>query len=335
MAPQSIYGSRSTTSLASARSRCTITHSLPGSRKLELKWWQRRPIIENALFIDLQKGSYIAAIYTLIESLMQIILAVFDTYCLFEAAPGSKHFRSVGISFLFVYSGNEHIRRSLIACSLILILISIYLLISSIILIPALKKEQEIRFKNWLRAMSTFIIVRTCATLFQSIANDLFFTYHQLMLLLWFLASIANVFAFLVVVSNYQELNTITRLEDMAKLKMSTISSLNASRTLSHHSLDSYRGPHLTTNPSPNTSIQGTPTALRGSHASSDSYNHYYPQPSPRLGNPPSASSIPLAAFSLNLNPNGTFSAARSAQGSIGGGSLSAGRGSTPSTAPI
>ena len=59
------------------------------------------------------------------------------------------------------------------------------------------------------------------------------------MLLLWFLLLSLNVFVWLVVYSNYQELSDITRLEDMAKLKMSTLSSLNASRTFSHHSLDS------------------------------------------------------------------------------------------------
>ena len=39
---------------------------------------------------------------------MQICLAIFDLYCLIEAAPGSKHSRNFGISFLFVYSGNQH-----------------------------------------------------------------------------------------------------------------------------------------------------------------------------------------------------------------------------------
>src|SRR5699024_12040657 len=37
------YGARSTTSIATTRSR---TH--PGSRKVKLKWWERRPILPNA-----------------------------------------------------------------------------------------------------------------------------------------------------------------------------------------------------------------------------------------------------------------------------------------------
>lgn len=59
------------------------------------------------------------------------------------------------------------------------------------------------------------------------------------MLIIWFLLTALNVFTWLVVYSNFQELSDITRLEDMAKLKMSTLSSLNASRSFSHHSLDS------------------------------------------------------------------------------------------------
>lgn len=201
----------------------------------------------------------------------------------------------------------------------------------------ALRKEHEVKFKNWIRAMALFIVIRTLSLLFQSIVNDLYFLYHQSMLLFWFIINTLNVFAFLVVVSNYQELTNITRLEDMARLKLSTISSLNASRSLSHHSLDSCKGAnYVNSHPSPSVSLHGTPALLRGS-TTSDSYNHYYPQPSPRLGNPPStASLIPLAVFGLNLNPNGTYHSSRSGHhGSLEGGSLSGGRGSTPSTAPI
>ncbi|RWS27251.1 hypothetical protein B4U80_05323 [Leptotrombidium deliense] len=113
----------------------------------------------------------------------------------------------------------------------------------------------------------------------------------------------------------------------MAKLKMSTISSLNASRSLSHHSLDSYKG----MNASPNVSVQGTPATPRGSTSSAGTFN--YPQPSPRTGYPPNT--FPLSAFGFNLNPSGSQPSPRSQQGSIGGGSYSGGRGSTPSTAPI
>lgn len=126
----SYYGSRSTTSIASRTSRVTISHSIPG-KQLKPSWWQRRPIIQNALFTDLQKGSYVAAIFITVSHLkrikevkliklnlffifqqiqcfFQIVFSLFDTYCLIEARPGSRHFRSFGFSFIFVYAGNQY-----------------------------------------------------------------------------------------------------------------------------------------------------------------------------------------------------------------------------------
>ncbi|KPM04806.1 hypothetical protein QR98_0032600 [Sarcoptes scabiei] len=108
--PPSIHsvGARSVTSITTNRSR-----TLLGSRKTKLHWWEQRPILSNAFFIDLQKGSYLAAIFTLLESILQIALSIFDLYCLIEAAPGTKHSRNFGISFMFVYSGNQHSKSSL------------------------------------------------------------------------------------------------------------------------------------------------------------------------------------------------------------------------------
>ncbi|KAI1286627.1 hypothetical protein HDE_10706 [Halotydeus destructor] len=316
------------TSIASARSRGTIAHSLPGSTKHHPKWWQRRPILNTAFLTDLQRGSYYAAIFTLVESCLQIIFAAFDTYCLFEAAPGSRHFRTFGISFLFVYAGNEYIRHALIICSLILIAIAMYLLVSSIILMKALRKELEVKFKHWLRGMGVFIIVRALTLIFSSIVNDLYFGYHQAMLVLWLFFVMADVFALLVVMSNYQELSNITKLEDMAKLKMSTLSSLNASRSLSRASLDSYR----------NYGGLNNPPSIRGGGANSTtgsiaSFN-MYPMAG-RVGGNPTGSSIPSSStFGLNFNPNGIFTTAQlTGSQTLAGGST--GRGSTPSTAAI
>lgn len=124
-----------------------------------------------------------------IESLFQISLAIFDTYCLAEASPGSTHFRSFGISFLFVYSGNPHsisiensflfiwlqlffsVRRTLIAIAVILFCAAVYLLVSSLILMTALRKEHEIKFIHWLRAMAFFIVWKTLTIIFQSLVN--------------------------------------------------------------------------------------------------------------------------------------------------------------------
>lgn len=95
------------------------------------------------------------------------------------------------------------------------------------------------------------------------------------MLFLWSAAVFADIFTWLVVYSNYQELSDITRLEDMAKLKMSTLSSLNASRSFSHHSLDSanaygrYGGQS-----GPSQSLQASPQIYHHGH-------HQQPQPGP------------------------------------------------------
>lgn len=74
------------------------------------------------------------------------------------------------------------------------------------------------------------------------------------MLLLWFILIPIDVFALLIVYSNYQELSDITKIEDMAKLKMSTLSSLQGSRSQSQQSIDSYRmygAIGVNSNPSP------------------------------------------------------------------------------------
>lgn len=222
-----------------------------------------------------------------------------------------------------------------------LFLSALYLLTASLVLMAALKKEHEVKFKHWLRAMGAFIVVRTLTLVFSSVANDLYFGYHQAMLIIWLLLTIGNVFAFLIVVSNFQELSNITRLEDMAKLKMSTISSLNASRSLSRNSLDSYKVygtlGGVNSQPSPNVSVHGGPSASRpGSTTGSiASFNMNGPQPSPRVGQNPSAS-VPLSSFGLNFNPNGIFTTQQvlgTSQQSLGPQSM--GRNSTPSTAPI
>lgn len=147
---------------------------------------------------------------------------------------------------------------------------------SSVLLMAALKKERESKFLHWLYLMAVYIAVRTITLIFQSLVNDLYFTYHQSMLVIFLLLIAIDVFFYLVVISNYQELSDMTRLEDMAKLKMSTLSSLNASRSLSHHSLDSYRGGGLhggiiNSHPSPINqhsqlnNFNQTPTTQRGS----------------------------------------------------------------------
>ncbi|KAG1712233.1 hypothetical protein GQR58_002406 [Nymphon striatum] len=83
--------------------------------------------------------------------------------------------------------------------------------------------EHEQNFRPWLYTMATFTVWRVIATI---------------------AVSIANAFCLLVVFSNYQELEDITRLEDMAKLKMGTMSSLNTSHSMSRHSVSLHSWPN-------------------------------------------------------------------------------------------
>lgn len=215
------------------------THDLLNKRS----WIKRRPLLRNALFTDLQNGSYVASIYTLVQSIITQILSTFDLYVLIEATPGSTHYRYFGINFLFVYSGNKHVRNSLILCSIVSFALSVYMLVVSVILMRALKKELEKKFKPWLTAAIVFTSWSCFSILFRSIANDLYYAYHQAMLIIWTAMLVFNVFFILVVYSNYQELADITRLEDMARLKMGTMSSLNTtSHSLSHYSVNMLGG---------------------------------------------------------------------------------------------
>lgn len=63
------------------------------------------------------------------------------------------------------------VRRALIATSVLLILLSLYVFVASVVLMAALRKEHELKFRHWLRAMAAFIILRLAAVVFQSIAN--------------------------------------------------------------------------------------------------------------------------------------------------------------------
>ena len=131
-----------------------------------------------------------------IESLFQISLAIFDTYCLAEASPGSTHFRSFGISFLFVYSGNPHSMTDLwltyyqkihsfhskLFCFLFSspntdsrrcnTILCGRLFVGLVVNIDdCFTQEHEIKFIHWLRAMAFFIVWRTLTIIFQSLVN--------------------------------------------------------------------------------------------------------------------------------------------------------------------
>ena len=81
-------------------------------------------------------------------------------------------------------------------------------------------QELEQRIRPWLWCMLLFTGWRVFALVFASLVNDLVFGYHQAMLWLWLIFFALNAYGWLVVYSLYMELCDLTRLEDLAKLKV-------------------------------------------------------------------------------------------------------------------
>lgn len=75
----------------------------------------------------------------------------------------------------------------------------------------------------WLYAFAVFTIFRLLAFLFFSIVNDLIFAYNVLMCLLWCIFLVLSGYGWLLVYSLYVELSDLTKLEDLAHLRVSEI----------------------------------------------------------------------------------------------------------------
>jgi len=195
--------------------------------------WYLKPILKSAIYTDLQRGAWHISFYTLFLSIWTIFTSGFDIYCLHEAKPGSSHTGYYIISFDFVYVGNAHIRNLLIMSSVFSLLAAAALFVTNVLLLDGLRKEQETAFKGWLLIMGFFTPWKILAWAFAGIVNDMIFAYNIIMLIAWFFFNILNVFSFLCIYSLYLELNDLTRLEDLARLKMDTMSSMAPSRAAS------------------------------------------------------------------------------------------------------
>ncbi|XP_054281441.1 uncharacterized protein LOC128999106 isoform X2 [Macrosteles quadrilineatus] len=242
MGTPSMYSHITTRSSANLKS----TRSM---RSVRLPWYQR-PILTDAYFIDIQRGSLFFSIYSLLLSIFTLITAVFDLYSLGMAAPGSTHYGFYFISYQFVYVGNRYVRNILILFALFSLIAAVAVLVSSIMLIIALRKEYEHKIVPWLYVFAVFTILRFLAWLFFSIVNDLIFGYNITMCLLWAVFTALNIYGWILVYSLYLELSDLTKLEDLAHLRMGTMASLNASTT---HSLAGSRPttPHSTVSTQP------------------------------------------------------------------------------------
>ncbi|KAG7159347.1 uncharacterized protein LOC121877593 isoform X2 [Homarus americanus] len=224
-------GGLSTTSRLSRVSHATTIRSVATlTETLHTKTGLSIPILPNAFITNVQRGSLIAATYSIIQGLFAIVTGVFDIYALSLAAPGSSHYGFYLFSYDFVYSGSPHVRYSLMLFGGVTAFGGLCMILTSVMLLQGLRKEMEMRLEPWIWCMAIFTIWRSLIIIYASIVNDLVFSYHILMCLFWIIFILGNVYAWLVVHSFYHELCEVTRLEDVARVKMETMSSFTASR---------------------------------------------------------------------------------------------------------
>lgn len=137
------------------------------------------------------------------------------------------------ISYEFVYVGNRHVRNALVVFALFTMLWGIAVFATSLMLIGALRKEYEKKMVPWLYSFAAFTVFRLFAFIFFSTVNDMIFGYNIAMCILWMAFICFSVYGWLIVYSLYVELCDLTRLEDLAHLRIGTMQSLNASTTQS------------------------------------------------------------------------------------------------------
>lgn len=96
----------------------------------------------------------------------------------------------------------------------------IVIFVTSLILITALRKEYEKKMVPWLYSFAIFTFFRLFAFIFFSIVNDMIFAYNIMMCLLWIIFVCISAYGWLIVYSLYLELSDLTRLEDLAHLRV-------------------------------------------------------------------------------------------------------------------
>ncbi|SPP81163.1 uncharacterized protein LOC117582806 [Drosophila guanche] len=211
---------RSSTNLHSKMSRSTRSVRIP---------WYQRPLLKNNQYIDIQKGAMLIGLFAIFLSLFTIASSIFDIYCYAMAAPGSTHYGYYIISYEFVYVGNKHVRNMLIVFALFSLIMALINFVTSVLLCVALRKEYERKVMPWLWTFAVFTVWRALALIFFAIVNDLYFAYNVIMVILWSIFCLFSIYGWAVVYSLFLELVDLTKLEDLAHLRMGTMASLHAS----------------------------------------------------------------------------------------------------------
>jgi len=223
----SVYSSGST--IRTARTGGKAAAASRSAKSMRTKWY-KKPLVASAFYTDLQRGSWHIGFYSVFVSIWTTLTSAFDIYCLHEATPGSSHTGYYIISFDFVYVGNGDVRNLLMSVAVFSMLGGVVLFFASCYLLDGLRKEDEKTFQFWLWTMGIFAPFKVVSWAFSGIVNDMIFVYNVLMLLAWFGFNIINCFGWVCIYSLYLELRDLSKLQDLAKLKMDTMSSVPASR---------------------------------------------------------------------------------------------------------
>lgn len=241
-----MMGSVSGLSMASRGSRMSVARSVMSvatvTTTVQRKTGLKLPILDYAGFTDVQRGSVLSALYTMVQGLFLIVTGLFEIYALSLAIPGSAHYGYYLFSFDFVYVGNPHVRNSLVLFAALCSLCGLILIVASVMLMQGLRRENEARMEAWLWSVGVVTIFRTLVVIYSSIVNDLVFGYHIVILLFGLLLLAGNIYAWLVVHSFYHELCEVTRLEDVARVKIETMSTFGSRPTTpgQHSTISSY-----------------------------------------------------------------------------------------------
>ncbi|CAL8115860.1 unnamed protein product [Orchesella dallaii] len=205
--------------------RSTGLRSSKSVKSLHIPWY-KRPMVTNLFGFDIQRLSLFTSIYSIFLSLFTMGISCFDLYCLDEAAPGSTHYGYYIISFDFVYVGNRHVRNSLITIAVFSLMGGVALFVTSVMLLNALRNEYERKMIPWLICMLVFASWRLLAFIFCAVVNDMIFAYNIIMTLFWIVFTVVNFLGWAAVYSLFLELSDLTKLEDLAHLRMGTMTSL-------------------------------------------------------------------------------------------------------------
>lgn len=113
------------------------------------------------------------------------------------------------------------VRNALVVFALFSMLGGVVVFGTSVMLITALRKEYEKKMVPWLYSFAAFTVFRFLAFIFFSIVNDMIFAYNITMCILWMTFICFSIYGWLIVYSLYVELCDLTRLEDLAHLRVS------------------------------------------------------------------------------------------------------------------